>query len=154
MSKRNSREAALQAIFQVYVGGLEADFALQYLIDNDFLAEKDIKYAKILLEGILKNKVEIDNFILTYLKEGWRPKRLAKVDRNILRLAVYELLYQENIPAIVSINEAIDLAKAFGGEDSGKFINGLLATLLSSEKYLDWVKENIPLKDLRQSSSF
>jgi len=78
-----------------------------------------------LTEGTRTHRTEIDALI-TEQVEHWSPSRLALVDRNILRLAVYELLYREDTPPKVVINEAIEIAKTYGGEDSGGFVNGIL----------------------------
>ncbi len=78
-----------------------------------------------LIRGAIEHRVEIDAQIIKYAK-NWDLHRMAVVDRNILRLAVYEMTHREDIPPIVSINEAVDIAKKFSTEDSGKFVNGIL----------------------------
>jgi transcription antitermination factor NusB len=80
--------------------------------------------------GTVENLAEIDRIIAAYSKD-WQLDRLARVDRNIMRLAVYEILYREDIPAGVSVNEAVELAKIFGGEDSGRFVNGILGRVVT-----------------------
>ncbi len=82
-------------------------------------------FADDLVRGVLKNREEIDRYITKYAK-NWELPRMAIVDRNVLRLAVYEMLHREDIPPIVSINEAVDIAKKYSTEDSGKFVNGIL----------------------------
>jgi N utilization substance protein B len=72
---------------------------------------------------------DIDKLLQAYLT-GWRIERLSKVDQQILRLAVYEMVYRDDVPARVAINEAIELAKRFGGEESGKFVNGVLGKMI------------------------
>lgn len=81
-----------------------------------------------LTDGVLKYKQDIDDVIERY-SSNWKVRRMACVDRNILRLAVFELLYCEDIPTKVSINEAIDIAKKFGASESGGFINGILDSI-------------------------
>ena len=92
--------------------------------------------------GVLKSKAEIDRVIERY-SSNWKVQRMACVDRNILRVAVYELLYCADIPAKVSINEAIDIAKKFGASESGAFINGILDSIRTAMEN----KELLPVSD-------
>jgi len=82
-------------------------------------------FAEPLIRGVLEKQKELDTTIVKYAK-NWELHRMAVVDRNILRLALYEMLFREDIPPVVSINEAVDIAKKFSTEDSGKFVNGIL----------------------------
>ena len=82
-------------------------------------------FAQPLIDGMLTHLPEIDERIRRYC-ENYDIRRISAVDRNVLRLAIYEMLYREDIPPVVSINEAIELAKMFGGGDSGRFVNGIL----------------------------
>jgi N utilization substance protein B len=82
-------------------------------------------FADKLIRGTLEHREELDNRIKVHA-ENWDLRRMAVVDRNVLRLAIYEMLYRDDIPPVVSINEAVDIAKKFSTEDSGKFVNGLL----------------------------
>ena len=89
-------------------------------------ASKPIRdFAVPLVEGVLKHRVETDERISRYT-ENYELNRLAVVDRNILRLAIYEMLHRHDIPPVVSINEAIEIAKRFGTEESSRFVNGIL----------------------------
>lgn len=90
-------------------------------------------YAKQLLEGSRQNGEEIDTLIRQYA-ENWRLERMPVIDRNVLRIAVYEMLYQEAVPKVVIVDEAIELAKKFGSENSGRFVNGLLDGVLRTTK--------------------
>lgn len=83
------------------------------------------QFAEPLIRGVLEHRAEVDAAIVRFAK-NWDLSRMAVVDRNILRLAVYEMLYREDIPPVVSINEAVDIAKKFSTQDSGKFVNGIL----------------------------
>ncbi len=83
------------------------------------------EFAQPLIEGMIARLPEIDERIRRYC-ENYEFHRISAVDRNVLRLAIYEMLYREDIPPVVSINEAIELAKTFGGADSGRFVNGIL----------------------------
>jgi N utilization substance protein B len=82
-------------------------------------------FAEDLIKGVLQRRTEIDERIQRHAK-NWDLHRMAAVDRNVLRLAVYEMLYRDDIPPVVSINEAVDIAKKFSTQDSGKFVNGIL----------------------------
>src|SRR5205085_1321075 len=82
-------------------------------------------FAEPLIRGVLEKQKDLDSTIVKYAK-NWELHRMAVVDRNILRLALYEMLFREDIPPVVSINEAVDIAKRFSTEDSGKFVNGIL----------------------------
>ena len=82
-------------------------------------------FAEPLIQGALQHRNEVDAVIRKHAR-NWELHRIAVVDRNILRLAIYEMLYREDIPPVVSINEAVDIAKKFSTQDSGKFVNGIL----------------------------
>jgi transcription antitermination protein NusB len=82
-------------------------------------------FAEDLIKGALQHRQEVDEIIIRHAK-NWDLRRMAVVDRNILRLAVYEMHYRDDIPPVVSINEAVDIAKKFSTQDSGKFVNGIL----------------------------
>ncbi len=88
----------------------------------------DHGFVKILINGVIKNLDEIDKYITKYATE-WPLEQITIVDRNILRIGVYELVFDSEIPAKVAINEAIEIAKTFGGESSGKFVNGVLGAI-------------------------
>ena len=83
------------------------------------------RFADPLIRGVLEHREAIDAHIKQHAK-NWEFHRIATVDRNIMRLAIYEMLYREDIPPVVSINEAVDIAKKFSTQDSGKFVNGIL----------------------------
>jgi N utilization substance protein B len=88
----------------------------------------DEGFAKELVTGVVENIEQIDPYIIKYAPE-WPIEQITNVDRNILRLAIYEMLVKADVPAKVAINEAIELAKAFGGESSGRFVNGVLGAI-------------------------
>ncbi len=97
------------------------------------LAEKSFDYARRLVEGTVENRTAIDRLIRRHA-ENWRLERMPPIDRNILRLAIYEMLHEANVPEVVILDEAIELAKKFGSENSGRFINGLLDGVLQSRR--------------------
>lgn len=91
-------------------------------------------YARYLVEGTVEHQEEVDELIRGQA-DNWRLERMASVDRNILRLAVFELLHEEDVPKLVVMDEAIELAKKFGSEQSGRFVNGILDGLLKQKKF-------------------
>lgn len=124
-SRRRSREMAIQVLYQVDMVQSDLAEALRLFCEH-FKAPESIRdFAFELARGAYEHREEVDNLIKQF-SEHWRLERMPTVDRNILRLAIYELLYQPDIPAKVSINEAVDLGKKYGSEDSGSFINGIL----------------------------
>lgn len=124
-SRRKARECALQLLYQIDVGGSRVADALEtYWMAQD--ADEDIRqFASQLVEGVVRNLAEIDNIISSY-STNWKVSRMASIDKNILRLAVYELMRCPDIPVKVTINEAVEIAKGFGTEESGAFVNGIL----------------------------
>ena len=125
MRKRTAaRECALQLLYQWDLTKAVDDVLEQFWIDRPETA--DVRtFAEQLLAGTLQQLPVIDEALQKYA-ENWELTRMAVVDRNILRLGTYELLFAEDIPAKVTINEAVELAKRFGDVDSSKFINGIL----------------------------
>jgi transcription antitermination protein NusB len=89
------------------------------------------EYAVELVEGVTENRQRIDEIIASYA-EGWTLERMPPIDRNVLRIGVYEMLWREDIPDLVAIDEAIELAKSLSTDDSPKFVNGVLARILRS----------------------
>ncbi|MEW6695735.1 MAG: transcription antitermination factor NusB [Bacillota bacterium] len=129
MGRRQARETALQALFQIDVGKNEPDFAIKNTAEEFGAGPQELEFAQQLVKGTLEHIGEIDALISSISKE-WQLSRMANVDRNIIRLALYELKYREDIPPNVSVNEAVELAKIFGGVDSGRFVNGILGKFL------------------------
>jgi N utilization substance protein B len=122
--RRRGRQLALQALYQRDVAG-EFDIPVRALLQLIATSEEVDEFALRLVEGVLANEKEIDEMIAA-VSEHWRVERLSKVDRNILRLAVYELLDTPDVPVNVVINEAIEIARRFGAEGSTVFVNGVL----------------------------
>ena len=127
-SRRKARECALQMLFAADVAGTRGDELARTFWSE--LADGELEpgaqeFATRLAIGTLANLEEVDERIRSRA-EHWRITRMALVDRNVLRLAIYEMLFRDDIPPVVSINEAIELAKTFGGGESGRFVNGIL----------------------------
>lgn len=127
-SRRAARELALNVLYQVDVAKLPAEEALDTAIENARLGDDAAEFAGTLVRGALEHLKSLDEAIERLLV-GWETHRQPAVDRNILRMAIYEMLHLDYIPLSVSINEAVDLAKKFSTEESGRFVNGVLGTL-------------------------
>ncbi|ECB9827867.1 transcription antitermination factor NusB [Listeria monocytogenes] len=128
MKRREAREKALQALFQIELNEMSLDQAIKNIMED----EQD-DYMKKLVEGVMANKAEIDAIIEPNL-DNWRIDRLSKVDLSLLRLSVYEIKYLDDVPNRVSLNESIEIAKIYSDEKSSKFINGVLANIAPEDK--------------------
>jgi N utilization substance protein B len=128
MSRRLVRELVVQRQYQQVLH--PEDKGNIFEANEAKLSDEDRTYYETIRSGLAEHIAEIDPYIANNLKRGWSMDRLSIVDRAILRLAVYELLYQREIPIKVVINEAVDLAKAFSGEEAGRFINGILGQVI------------------------
>jgi N utilization substance protein B len=126
--RRKAREIALQVLYGLNFENIDVQKALDLFWSN-FVAPKTAKeFAAFLVQGTCEHKDELDKLIAG-CSDNWSLGRMSKVDINILRLAVFEFLYCEDIPPKVTLNEAVDLGKTFGSENSGSFINGILDAL-------------------------
>ena len=129
--RRKGREYALQILFQFDMTQNQEGLTERFWAQRKVIpAVRD--FANLLVEGVLKNLDQIDALIQKYTQH-WSLKRIAIVDRNILRFAIYEILYMEDIPAKVTINEAIEITKRYAEKDSGAFINGILDKIVKEE---------------------
>jgi len=124
--RTRSREIALQMLYQVDARGNEALADFDSALERESSGDTDLaRFARELVEGTLEMRTGIDK-IVSDAAQNWHLSRMAILDRNILRMAVYEMLYVDDIPAKVSINEAIELGKRYSTQQSGSFINGIL----------------------------
>jgi len=130
LGRRKSRESALQVLYQLNITKQDAKAALARFQEHFLSNEEADDFLKRLVLGVLENLAELDRLIEQY-SENWQLGRINMIDRSILRIALFELLHCEEIPPKVTINEAIDLGKRFGSEDSGSFINGILDRIQS-----------------------
>ena len=121
MKRREAREKAIQTLFQLDNTELTVDEAISYIME-----EPVNRFYDKLVRGTVQNKEAIDE-ILSGNLENWSLDRLPKIERTVLRLAVYELLFNEDVPERVIMNEAIEFCKTFGDEKSGRFVNGVLS---------------------------
>ncbi|MEK6732947.1 MAG: transcription antitermination factor NusB [Candidatus Omnitrophota bacterium] len=135
MRKRTlARECALKILYRIDIAKESVDSSLKdFWSKSGGAVNKDTHdFAEVLVKGARENLKTIDEVISKHT-DNWNISRMAVIDRNILRMAVYEMLYQEDIPPNVSINEAIELAKKYGDIDSGKFVNGILDKIKKTE---------------------
>lgn len=134
MNISKMREYAFKLVFQTEVQKEYSEELVEIFFENNELEDKDAKkYIRKMLQGIKENEEQIKNKIIENLKSDWQIERISKINIAILKVAIYEILYKD-VPYKVSINEAIELAKKYGDENSSIFINGLLASV---------VKENL-----------
>ena len=127
-TRRKARVIALQALFEVDSVGHDAQETVARLVAEAQLPEDGSVFAGELVGGVLTNKERIDSMIQNYAT-AWPVAQLATIDRNILRLAIFEISLNNRVPVKAAINEAVELAKTFGSENSPKFINGVLGTV-------------------------
>ncbi len=127
MSRRTIREKVIQTLYECE---FHTDQKNEVVVSRSAqLDEKERPFFLHLIEGVMERVKELDDAIRPFLKKGWSLERLSNVDKMILRLAAFELMYEPDTPQGAVINEAVELAKSFGGEDSGRFVNGILGRL-------------------------
>ena len=128
--RRQARMIALQTIYEYDTVQHSPEEVLQRHIEDRHLQPKIIEYARELVLGVCDQLVEIDAHIQSAAQE-WPLQQMARIDKNILRLAIYEILFNNTVPAKAAINEAVELAKTFGSNTSSRFINGVLGTIFN-----------------------
>ncbi|AFM42237.1 NusB antitermination factor [Desulfosporosinus acidiphilus SJ4] len=133
MSRRLARETALQVLFQrdLTKEPLSPSAEVQRWAEEFEVPESSKVFARELVDETIAHLEQIDETIASFA-QGWGIKRMANVDRNVMRIATCEILFRPDIPGRVSLNEAIELAKRFGGEESAKFVNGILDRIVDS----------------------
>ena len=133
-NRTKARECALKILYAVDIRKEHHGAVSRVFWENHPTIKGEVReFSDFLIEGTSKNKDSIDSLISKYAT-NWQIKRMPPIDRNILRLATFELLFDEEIPPKVSINEAIEMAKRYGDKDSGKFVNGVLDKINKSER--------------------
>jgi N utilization substance protein B len=126
--RRKARIAALQALFESDSSRHDPEVALTWLTDEEELPEPTLAYAKELIAGVIQNRDQIDEVIEAHAP-SWPLGQVSVVDRNILRLAIFEIMIENKVPLKAAINEAVELAKIFGSYNSFKFVNGVLGAI-------------------------
>jgi transcription antitermination protein NusB len=128
-TRRAGRELALKLLFQVIVAGASLEEALALALDATTHKTETVAFARQLVEGTLAHLESIDQDLRKYAKQ-WSLERMANVDRCILQLAAFEILYGGEVPASVAVDEAVEMAKKYSTAESGRFVNGILGTLV------------------------
>ena len=123
--RRKAREIALQVLYQIDASKIDVDEAIELFRDNFGIPEETGEFSEQLIRYTLNHIEEIDNLI-TNCSEHWSLERMSIVDKSILRMAICEFLYCDDIPPKVTLNEAIEIGKNYGSDNSGSFINGIL----------------------------
>lgn len=129
--RHQARELALKILFQLEGSDDDPDDVLRYHSSEGGVTEDVANFARQLVRGVLDNREKLDA-ILSGASEHWKLDQMAKVDRIILRIAIYEIAIDRNVPTKAAINESIELAKTFSGEESGRFVNGILGRVAES----------------------
>jgi transcription antitermination protein NusB len=129
--RHHARELALKVLFQLEGTGDDPEEALRYHALENGASEDVTNFARELVRGVLDNREKLDA-ILSETSEHWKLDQMAKVDRIILRIAVYEIAIDRKVPTKAAINESIELAKTFSGEDAGRFVNGILGRVAAT----------------------
>lgn len=122
MKRRTAREKALQALYQIDLVKIEVQDAMDSVLNG----EETDQYFETLVKGIVEHRDQLDELIVKNL-ENWTLERLATIDRNLLRIAVYEMIHSEDVPVSVAMNEVIEIAKKFGDDQSSGFVNAVLS---------------------------
>ena len=127
-ARRKARELALQALYEIDSVGHEMARVLTSLLANGGLSEENNAFVRELVSGVIQNKEKIDPNIKNFAP-AWPIEQRPVIDRNILRLAIFEILLNNKVPVKVAINEAVELAKTFGSDNSPRFVNGVLGSV-------------------------
>ena len=132
--RRQARIVALQALYEIDSVKHLAGVVIQQRIEDNEMPEEGQAFVRALVTGVLRSQARLDELIATYAPE-WPIDQMSIIDRNVLRIALFEFLIDGGTPPKVAINEAVELAKAFGSDSSPRFVNGVLGTLFA--KYVD-----------------
>ena len=127
-ARRKARAIALQALYEVDSVSHEVEAVIVYLLAEGRLSEENNAFVRELVSGVIQNREKIDDNIQSFAP-AWPIEQIAVIDRNILRLAIFEILFDNKVPVKVAINEAVELAKNFGSDNSAKFVNGVLGSV-------------------------
>ena len=130
-TRREARILALQTLFEVDSADHNPDVVLAHRLEEDPLSPRGEAFLRQLVSGVLEHQRDLDRTIAG-IATDWPLEQMATVDRNILRLAIYEIMMADETPVKVAINEAVELAKMFGSDSSRRFVNGVLGTLVAS----------------------
>ena len=132
-ARRKARAVALQALYEIDSVRHEPEEVLTHLLAEEELSEENASFVRELVRGVIQSREKIDRNIQSFAP-AWPIEQLPAVDRNILRLAIFEILFDNKVPVKVAINEAVELAKLFGSDNSSRFINGVLGSVSAIAK--------------------
>ena len=127
-ARRKARTLALQVLYEIDTVGHEVEGVITRLLAGGGLSEENAAFTRELVSGVIQNKEKIDQNIRSFAL-AWPIEQIPAVDRNIMRIAIFEILLDNKVPVKVAINEAVEMAKTFGSDNSPKFINGVLGAV-------------------------
>ncbi len=130
--RRKARALALKALYEIDMAGHDPAKVVSHLLAEEELSEENTSFLRGLIGGVVENLKKIDESIRSYAP-AWPIEQIPVIDRNILRLAIFEILIDNSVPIKVAINEAVELAKNFGSDNSPKFVNGVLGSVSSHQ---------------------
>ncbi|AFS78393.1 N utilization substance protein B-like protein [Gottschalkia acidurici 9a] len=136
MGRKIARESAMKLLYQMEVNDDFSQDAMNIFYENNKLRSDERLYVDEVVKGVISNIEKIDE-VIEQNSQGWKIKRIAKVDLSILRISIFEIMFKSEIPYQVSINEAINISKEYSTNDSSKFINGLLGAFSNN-----WIRDN------------
>ena len=127
-TRRKARSKVLQALYEIDSVSRDAAGVVERLLSEEDFSEDNRVFTRELVTGVIENKDDIDKNIRKFAPQ-WPLEQLSIIDRNILRLAIFEILFDNKVPVKVAVSEAVELAKSYGSESSGKFVNGVLGSV-------------------------
>ncbi len=127
-TRRRARRVTLETLYEYDIADHPSGEVLQRRLQDNPMEKAGVEFASRLIQGVIKHQHETDNLIAQYAPE-WPLDQMAVIDRNILRIAIFEFLIEAETPVKVAINEAVELAKTYGSDSAPRFINGVLGTL-------------------------
>ncbi|MDD3766854.1 MAG: transcription antitermination factor NusB [Eubacteriales bacterium] len=133
MTRKKARDLTFKLIYQTDMQNEVPENIMDVFLLENNISEEATEYVNDVLFGVFKNKDFIDSTISKFL-EGWRFERVARISLNALRLSIYEIFYRDDIPAGVSINEAVDIVKTYLTDEDASFVNGVLSSILKSKQ--------------------
>ena len=150
-SRRKAREAALKALYRLDIGGASPDSVIADMREHEQLEPDLIDYAEKLVRGVFERRQDLDSR-LTSIITGYDYERVAPVDKNVMRIASYELYHEPSIAPAISIDEAIEIARKYSTEESGAFVNGILDRMRKQSPKANWDPATAPPEHTEESA--
>ncbi len=135
MSRRIARETALRALFQREFQEISADEALPISLEETEMTDNDLIFAKDLISGVIEHRPQLDSTLNEFAVD-WKMDRIARLERTVLRMALYELMFINDVPVGVTVNEAIEITKIYSTQEASRFINGILGNVVQHMKFM------------------